>query len=239
MRAYRALITIATFTLILPISASDPITAKQGEDILTELRKIRALLERDRPRPALDAEPARIAVQTKGAPSLGSKDAPLTIVEFMDYQCPYCRQFQSGAFPSLKRIYLDTGKVRFYAMDFPLDIHPQALLAARAARCAAEQNNFWPMHDHMQSETEVLTTAKILELAGKSGLDANRFRVCLESGKYEDEIRQDVASATAKGIHATPTFIVGKSTAGGVEGEVVVGAVPLGILQQKIESLTK
>jgi protein-disulfide isomerase len=224
---------------LLPLAASDGITSQQANDILSELRKIRMLLEANGSNRGGDAPPTRITLSTKGAPSLGSENAPLTIVEFMDYQCPYCRQFQAQTFQEIKKIYIDSGKVRFYVMDFPLDIHPQALLAAQGGRCAAEQTKFWPMHDRMQSEREALTSDKILALAGESGLDVGRFRDCLEGGKYKSVVQQAVTEAAGRGIRATPTFVVGKSTKEGVEGDVILGAVPLGVFQKKLEALTE
>lgn len=225
-------------TFVFPLGASDEVTRQQVDDILTELHKIRTLLERDGKGLYREAQPKRITVDIKSAPVLGARDAEVSIVEFMDYQCPYCKQFQAQTFQSLKRAYIDTGKVRFYVVDFPLDIHPQALVAAESAHCATEQGKFWPMHDRMQLENAILGNDKIVELGRESGLDVSSLRRCVESAKYKEEIQKAVRDATGYGVHATPTFVVGKTIENRVEGEVILGAVPLGVLQRKIESFT-
>lgn len=232
------LMIAATLASGIPMGAADSVTSKQMDDILAELRQIRTLLESNGPpRRVADGQPTRVTLDIKDAPVLGSKDAQVTIVEFMDYQCPYCKRFHSQTFPDLKKLYIDTGKIRFYVMDFPLDVHPKALLAAQAGRCAAEQGKFWAIHDLMQSEGETLDNDKIGEFAKTSALDVNGLRECLESGKYKDAIRLGISEASSKGIQATPTFVVGKSTQTGVEGELVLGAMPFGIFQKKIDAI--
>jgi Trk K+ transport system NAD-binding subunit len=128
------------------------ITRQQAEDILKELRQIRQLLERPpvAARGPQEEAPARAKISDlTGVSMLGSKNAPLTIVEFTDYQCPFCQRFHVTAFPELKKAYIDTGKVRFFSKDMPLDFHPNAMRAAMAARCAGEQNKFWELRDTM------------------------------------------------------------------------------------------
>src|SRR5262245_10109126 len=123
-----------------PFTAA-PITREQADAMLAELRAIHQLLDRQAPpvmRPSPPAPTVRMAV-AQGWYALGRDDAPLTIVEFSDYQCPYCRRFHLETFPELKKNYVDTGKVRFVSRDLPLDFHPNALRAAEAARCAGDQ----------------------------------------------------------------------------------------------------
>ena len=173
----------------VPMDADDSVTGKQMDDILAELQKIRILLENNAsPRPA-NGQPTRITLDLKDAPFLGSKDAQATMVEFMDFQCPYCKQFHDQTFPALKKLYIDTGKVRFYVMDLPLDIHPTAPLAAQAGRCAGEQGKYWVMYDVMETERDVLDSEKLAVLATKSGLHPEEFRKCLSSGKYKELIQ--------------------------------------------------
>src|SRR5262245_31091471 len=119
--------------------ANETITRSQADDILKELRLIRQLLERQQ-QPAAPPRPtvATVAVPFTD-PVLGKKDAPVTIVEFTDYQCTFCQRFHIATFPRLKSKYIDTGKVRFYSRDMPLDFHQNALKAAVAARCAGDQ----------------------------------------------------------------------------------------------------
>jgi protein-disulfide isomerase len=208
---------------------------KQMDEVLTELRQIRKLLESNPNRPGAvpDAAPARIEVGD--APFLGSKDAPFTIVEFIDYQCSYCQQFFKSTFQDLKKLFIDTGKVRFYSMDFPLvDMHPAALLGAQAARCANDQGSFWAMHDKMQAAG--LEVDKLAGYVQELGMNVAVFRHCLDTGKYKDVIQAQMQNLATKGVHGTPSFVVGKSTEYGVDGTLIIGTLPFGIFQQKLRS---
>src|SRR5262249_24712376 len=129
---------------------SAPLTRGLADAILNELRQIRRLLERPTQQASPVTAPAaspveHVKVGTAGSYSLGSSDAALTLVEFTDYQCPFCKQFHDTTFQQLKTNYIDTGRLRFVHRDLPLDFHEHALKAAQAARCAGEQDKFWPM----------------------------------------------------------------------------------------------
>ena len=156
----------------------------------------------------------------------GNADAPVTVVEFTDYQCPYCRRFQAESWPALERNYVDTGKVRFIVRDLPLKIHSSARAAAEAAHCAGEQGRFWPMHAVLLGRKTKLDEASLLAQAQALGLDAPRFRACLTSNKYEAEIERNAAQASALGVRGTPTFIIGRSSRGELDGVRIAGAVP-------------
>lgn len=235
----RVAVMSAVVLAIGPLSAEDPVNSKQLNDILAELQKIRTLLETSQPHREMQAQPTILKFDVRNAPVLGSKDAPLTIVEFTDYECQFCRQFHRQTFRDLKEQYVDSGKVRIYMMDLPLDIHPNALRAAQAGRCAGEQGQFWTIHDQMQSDGEDLGIDKLLEYAKKSGLNIAEFRRCVESGKHKEPIQQSIRDANSKGVRGTPAFVIGKSTREGVEGELVMGAVPYGIFEQKLRGFTQ
>jgi len=228
-----------TFVAILvvgwaaPVRADEPVSGEQMDQILAELRQIRKLLEAQ---PNTHPQQAtRTRIDVANAPFLGSKDAPVTIVEFMDYQCRFCQQFHQQTFQDLKKHYIDSGKVRFYSMDLPLEIHQNALLAAQAGRCAGEQGKFWLMHDRMLANPDRLEFAKLVDYAQEFGVDVAAFRQCVESGKYKEAIQQGARDVTNKGAGGTPAFVIGKSTPGGVEGWLVVGAVPYGVFEQKLK----
>ena len=121
-----------------------------------------------------------------GVAMLGSKDAPLTIVEYTDYQCPFCQRFHVTAFAELKKNYIDAGKVRFYSKDMPLDFHPNAMRAAQAARCAGEQGQFWTLRDVMGANPGKLDMDNILAFATDLKMDAKKLRACVESDKYKN-----------------------------------------------------
>jgi protein-disulfide isomerase len=166
---------------------------------------------------------------------MGSKDAPLTMVEFTDFQCPYCRQFYASTFAELKKNYIDTGKMRFYSRDMPLDFHPNAMRAAEAGRCAAEQGKFWPMRDLMAANPDKLDLENLVTDAGSLKLNVQTFRACVESDKDKNAVQTDVMEALKIGADGTPAFVVGKSTPDGVDGEVIVGAVPYGTFDAKLK----
>jgi protein-disulfide isomerase len=158
--------------------------------------------------------------------TLGHADAPVTVVEFTDYQCPYCRRFQAETWPRLKHEYIDTGKVRFIVRDLPLPFHADARPAAEAAHCAGEQGRFWPMHDLLLAGTTRLDLASLTRQAQAMGLDAARFRDCVTANKYDSAVARNVAAATALGLRGTPSFILGRMSHGVLEGIPVFGAVP-------------
>jgi protein-disulfide isomerase len=215
------------------------ITRQQADDILKELRQIRQLLERPTKPAAPQEEPATRAKLTdlSGVAMLGSKDAPLTIVEYTDYQCPFCQRFHMTAFAELKKNYIDAGKVRFYSKDMPLDFHPNAMRAAQAARCAGEQGQFWTLRDVMGANPGKLDMDNILTFATDLKMDAKKLRACVESEKYKNAVQTDVLEAMRIGANGTPTFVLGKSMGEGVEGELMVGAMPYQMFDQKLKDL--
>jgi protein-disulfide isomerase len=151
----------------------------------------------------------------------------VTLVEFTDYQCPYCRQFHLTVFNELKKNYIDTGKVRFYSRDLPLEqLHSNALRAAQAGRCAADQGQFWRMRDMMGANPDKLDLENLVSQAGALNMDPKVFRTCLESQKYKEAVQTDVVEAMKIGADATPTFVLGKSTPQGVDGDLIIGTQP-------------
>ena len=143
------------------------------------------------------------------------------------------------AFPELKKNYIDTGKVRFYSMDFPLDMHDNALQAAQAGRCAADQQKFWPMHARMHTNPNALNVNNLVEYAAQSGLDVPAFRKCLEEEKYKQDVQSAVQEASLKAVSGTPTFVIGKSTATGVEGTLLIGAQPYETFDRMLKELLR
>jgi protein-disulfide isomerase len=161
-----------------------------------------------------------------GEPALGSATAPLTMVEFTDYQCPYCRRFQAEVWPKLKRRYIDTGKVRYIARDLPLEFHSAAAPAAEAAHCAGEQGKFWDMHAALLGGAADLAAGGIERRARALGLDMARFDECVAHRKYSAVIVAHMHEADAAGIDGTPGFIVGRAAGGELTGVRVEGALP-------------
>jgi len=212
----------------------------QSDQILEELRQIRRLLEElvKTSRPTQNPAANKVRMEVGAAPVLGESTAPITIIEFTDYQCPFCQRFHLATFPLLKRDYIDTGKVRFVSRDLPLtEIHRHALRAAQAARCAGDQDKFWALRDQLQRSGEALDLSNLLDYAGALNLDLPTFRTCVENEKYRSAVMNDAVQATGIGVNATPSFLIGKSTPTGVDGELISGAVPYEIFSAKLKIL--
>lgn len=176
-----------------------------------------------------------VEVDTEGGYSIGDDDAPVVIVEFTDYQCPYCSRHFLQTYPQIKAEYVDTGKVRYVFMDFPLSsIHPQAQVAAEAARCAGEQAAYLTMHDMLFARQQEWSgrndVAEILSgYVGELGLDTAAFDECLQSGRQESAVLDDLERGAALGINGTPAFFI--------NGHFLSGAQPYDVFRQAIESL--
>ena len=240
-----AALLAGVFALSLPVFGQSPQPAQppaptvqqQNEDILRELKAIRALLESVIAPPR--RPPATARITNLSGQSLGSADAPLTMVEFTDLQCPYCRQFAVATFDEIKKNWIDTGKLRYVTRDYPLDFHPQAMPAARAARCAGEQGKFWDMRLALVRNANLLSADYIRKTAADLKLDAAAFSSCAASSKYDAEIRADMQEGARLGIDGTPMFVIGRTTPGGIEGPMIVGALPYAQFEQRLRDLLK
>ena len=162
-----------------------------------------------------------------GEPAMGSNDAPLTIVEFSDFECSYCRRFHEQVLPSLKRTYIDTGLVRFIHKDLPLPFHRQATPAAAAARCAGEQNRYWDLYDALFDLQNCLECKGVVGIAKAINLDTSAIRACMQQEATKALITTNLSEAELHNIRATPTFVIGPSRSDGKhQGDVVEGAMP-------------
>ena len=216
------------------------ITRQQADQILNELRQIRQLLEKQKPGEGEGAKQGHAKLDLKNTPMLGSKDAPVTIVEFTDYQCPFCQRFHTQVFGELKKNYIDTGKVRFYSRDLPLDsLHPNAQRAAEAARCAGDQGQFWKIREIMSANPNQLDLESLVADAQQLKLDVPAFRACVQGDKYKNEVQSDVLEAMKIGADGTPAFVIGKSTPDGVDGDLMVGAQPYPVFDARLKALEK
>jgi protein-disulfide isomerase len=233
----------ATIALVpaLVLADDEPSCKQQLDQVLVELRELRKLVEaRGFGVPTAPPPPQSTSIDIGGAPFIGSNDAPITIVEFTDYQCPYCKQFFTQTFPWLSKAYIESGQVRFVVMNFPLaEQHKDAGRAANAAVCAQRQDHFWEMHDHMQANPDSLLMDSLLAYAKQVGMDADSFRVCIESEATNEAVLKARALAAEKGVQVTPTFVVGRTTPAGVDGVIIRGAVPLGVFEKQFRELPK
>ena len=163
----------------------------------------------------------------QGEPAMGSNDALLTIVEFSDFECSYCRRFHDQVLPSLQRDYIDTGLVRFIHKDLPLPFHPQAKAAAAAARCAAEQNRYWDLYGALFDQQACLECKGVIGIAEDINLDTSGLQACMQQDATQTLIQANLSEAELHNIRATPTFIIGPSRRDGKhDGDIVEGALP-------------
>ena len=170
---------------------------------------------------------SKIDVSVDDDPVDGSADAPVTIVEFSDFQCPYCGTFYSTTLPLIRKDYVETGKVKMVYRDFPLSsIHANAQKAAEASECADEQGKFWEYHDTL-FEKQTLDIASLKQHAVDLGLDADQFNECLDSGKMATEVQKDLADGTLYGVKGTPAFFI--------NGILISGAQPYSTFKQIID----
>jgi len=220
---------------------SSDMTSTQAEAILTELRAIHQLLERQLPTAPtarlVSPSPTVRMAMGDGWHILGRDDAPLTLLEFSDYQCPFCRRFHLETFPELKKTYVDTGKVRFVSRDLPLEFHANALLAAQAARCAGDQGKYWELRHALIANSADVSANALSRYAQDAGLDALAFQQCLKSDRHRDAIQKDMADAQTLQISGTPTFILGRTAATTMEGLRLVGAQPYSAFEAEIRQL--
>jgi len=165
----------------------------------------------------------------------GAANAPVTIIEFADFQCPYCGRFFAETKPQIDEQYMQSGKVRFAYFNFAF-LGPESNWAAEAAECAADQDKFWEYHDKLYDSQSgenqgAFNKDNLKKFAEELGLDTSAFNECLDSGKYTQLIQDESSLASSIGVRSTPTFLI--------NGQAVVGAQPYEIFQQTIDSLLK
>lgn len=187
---------------------------KEGQQaIQKDLQEIKKMLAAGggAARPAAPQEQALNAlIDTAGEPFKGDKNAKVTVIEFSEYQCPFCGRHVRDTYPQIDKDYIQTGKVKYVFRDLPLEsIHKNAFKAAEAAHCAGEQKKFWEMHDRLFANQKELEATHLTAHATALGLDAKKFQGCMDGGKYATEIRKDMAEANKYGITGTPTTVIG------------------------------
>jgi protein-disulfide isomerase len=221
------------------LARADGMTSEQAQEMINELKAIRQAVEKLQP-PQQQAAAADDKVSYKLAPggfSMGDAKAPLVMVEYTDFQCPFCQQFHNTAFAQIKANYIDTGKVRFVSRDFPLNFHENARRAATAGRCAAEQGKFWEMRHIMIVNANALNEDNLTTYAGSIKLDVPKFKSCLDSAKYNAQIDQDIAEGGVAGVQGTPSFVLGRLDNDTLEGVRLVGAMPYDQFDAKIQEM--
>jgi len=237
-----AAIAIATFLGGYAIGTFDDsdsdLTGEQLKEILSEIKTVPT------PQPAQQSPqpsaPQIFTVSFDDEPVKGNPDAPVTVVEFSDFQCPFCSRFFEQTLPLIEENYIDTGKIKFVYKDLPLDnLHPNARSAHIASECADEQGKFWEYHDVLfqkQAEWNRLASSDLditlSQFAVDLGMQAASFESCMESQDIADEVNQDTLEAARYGATGTPTFFIGTEKDGFIK---LVGAQPFAAFQDAID----
>jgi protein-disulfide isomerase len=204
---------------------------RQVSDLTTTLR---AALP---PSPILDIQPFDLNIDN--AATKGSRSATVALIEYSDFQCPFCGQHSKTAYRELQREFVDTGRIRYVFRNLPIEsLHPLAFKAAEAGECAREQNKFWEMHDRLFSNQQALGISDLLDHAQALNVDFAIFRGCLTDGAMTAKVRDDLAEAGRLGLTATPVFLVGQFQG---DGSVrirrkITGAQPFQVFQAALEA---
>ena len=158
----------------------------------------------------------------------GDINAPVTIVEFSDFECPFCGKYSDESYSLIVENYVNTGKVKYVFRDFPLSFHPNAQKAAEAAECAGEQGRFWDMHDYLFENQDYLAVENLKGYAKDLDLDTEEFNDCLDSGRMAEEVENDLLEGQSYGVSGTPGFFI--------NGKLISGAQPYSVFEQEIEA---
>lgn len=233
-----AVVAVAAFFAGLYFSNldSDQITKSDLDDAIS---RIESKIGNNLPSPTLPLQPIKISLDDD--PIRGNPDAPITIVEFSDYQCPFCARFYAQTLPLLLEEYIDEGKVNLVYRDFPVQrIHPNALAAAAAAECADDQGKYWEYHDtlfekqnawaKLDSNSAISTFS---QFAAEIELEQQQFDNCLESGKYLEEVQADFSDGKNYQVTGTPGFFIGNEDIGFVK---IIGAKPYDAFKKVIDA---
>lgn len=216
---------------------------KQGQKaILKELLELKKRIPRQIRRENQPQELSATDIDIDGAAFLGNPDAAVTLVEFTDYQCPFCRRHSVDTKPRIVETYVETGKLRYMIREFPIaSLHPQATKAAEAALCAGDQGKYWEMHTTLFANQKRLQPQDLRTYAGELGLDTTTFNRCFEGNKYAARVRQDQKDGIAAGVRGTPTFFLGvtdpKNPGQFRATRMLSGALPFDSFKRAIDEL--
>jgi protein-disulfide isomerase len=205
----------------------------EQQQIITRLDELKQLLQPRQPAPSVTS------LSVRGETFRGDSGARVGLIEYADFECPYCGEYERKTFPQILSDYIQTGKVKYFYRDLPLPGHARAFPAARAARCAGEQGKYWEMHDSLFAKQDALSAPAVLDRAQTLGLDIAKFTECQSSEKYVVDIQKSVSDAQKMGIEGTPTFFLGVVEP---SGDVTIdkrlqGTAPFDVFKTVIDAL--
>lgn len=238
---------------LLPVLAASGVASAAGQDdglrerverlekAVTDLTaSLEAAIGRQTQRPPAVERMEPVEIDFDGIRYMGSPRAGLVLVEYADFECPYCARSARETFPELKKRFVDAGAVRYIFRHMPLEqTHPMALRFAVASECGGEQNRFWDMRHAMFARAPMESHADVTEAARAAGLDLSRFDTCLKASNHVQMIRDGLAEARRLGVRATPSFLLGRVVAGNtVRLEMrITGSQPLSVLEDAIVAM--
>ncbi len=213
---------------------------KNQEALQEELNELKAILEPVLARLPRPFRPQEVSVA--GSPSMGEESADLVLVEFSDLQCPFCVRYYDETFPKIMENFIETGKVRYVAREFPLSrIHPQAQRASEAALCAGEQDKYWELRAKIFANRQNLSESEVEGYAKEVGVDLEPWKACMETDHYREQVEKDLRDVQKLGITGTPSFVIGRAGTGGADSflatKLLQGAVPYEQFEAAINDL--
>ncbi len=205
----------------------------EQQQIISRLDELKQFLEANTQPPPVPS------LNVRGETFRGDSGARVAIIEYADFECPYCGEYERQVFPQLLTDYIQTGKVKFFYRDLPLPGHARALPAARAARCAGEQGKYWEMHDSLFAKQNALSAPALLDRAQTLGLDTAKFTECQSSEKYTADIQKSISEALKMGVDGTPTFFLGVVEPGGdvTISKRFAGTAPFDVFKSELDAL--
>jgi len=215
----------------------DTIKANQAE-IEKAVKELKDLARTGQPAPA--PAPESIVLKIDDDPLKGDPKASLVLVEFSDFQCPFCARFAHETFPEIEKDYIKTDKLKYVFRDFPItSAHKDAFKAALAAGCALDQGKFWEMHDRLFENQTAFTVYNLTQSAEAIGLNKDKFQQCLNDNEYATEVQSDFADGLKAGVNQTPTFFLGLTEPNSPKVKVltvIAGAKPYAVFKAAIDS---
>lgn len=251
------LVSTSFLTFCQTVNAQQPVvTTELRQDISNLKRDVKTLMDEqqqiinqlDELKRLLPVSPAsQPAPQPQSTLSIhgevpfrGGSGALVAIIEYSDFECPYCGKYERETYPQIFDNYIKAGKVKLFYRDLPSPMHPHAMSAARAAHCAGEQTKYWEMHDDLFANQTALGLRDISDRARGLGIDIDKLSECLSSDRYADDIRRSVSEAQNLGIDGTPTFFIGVIGENGnvVKIETTIkGAAPFEVFKTSLDAL--
>jgi protein-disulfide isomerase len=184
---------------------------REQQEIVDKMAELNRRLPNSVPEPTKE----NATLDVHGLKFRGDNAARVAIVEYADFECPYCELYEQKVSPQMLKSYVSNGKIKIFFRDLPLPTHEHAELASRAALCAGSQDKYWEMHDKLFANQQDLSEGSLHDRAVALGLNTSKFDECLSSDSYTDEIRKSSAEAQALGVMGTPTFFIGTISSDG------------------------